>query len=63
MPKKIKAEEKNAYFLVESEKKNLKGKTFVERKVYDLTASEDIFLETYYPAENGIMVLQETEIK
>lgn len=63
LPKKIKAEEKTAYFLVESEKKNLKGKTFVERKVYDLTASEDIFLETYYPAENGIMVLQETEIK
>ena len=61
LPEKLKASKGCEYFLIETEKKDMDGKTVITREVYE--PDEEEFLETFYPGKGGRIFKQSTEVK
>lgn len=62
MPETFAMNKNAAYMMVETEKKDLEGKTFTAREIYDLNEGE-VSIETFYVLEDGILSRQETMVQ
>lgn len=63
LPEQLTAEKNTAYFIVETEKKAPDGSIMTDRSIYGPWQSEnEIFLETFYAIDNGIITKQDTDV-
>lgn len=60
LPEKLKASKGCEYFLIETEKKDMNGKTVITREVYE--PNKEDCLETFYPGKSRKIFRQSTEV-
>lgn len=62
LPDELSVEPDTAYLLVETKKETLYGEIYFSREICEYDELSENILQTYYPLDNGVAAVQDTEV-